>query len=63
MKEYLSSNIFEKTRQVLNVANSEKLSIRYKLPYSLTGNYNICVPQSFVMVKDLSQAMRHVHWK
>lgn len=42
--------------QVSKTTNSERLAIRYKLSNSSICN-NICIPQKFVMVKDLAQAI------
>lgn len=53
----IPSKYFEKNIQVLNIANSERLAIRYKLPNASICNSDICIPQTFVIVKDLAHAV------
>lgn len=47
----------EKSIQVLNSVNSERLIIRYKLSKASICNNYIYIPQTFIMVKDLAKAV------
>lgn len=42
---------------MLNTASKERLPIIYKLPNTSISKNKICILQSFVMVKDLAQAI------
>lgn len=57
----IPSKYFEKNIQVLNIANSERLAIRYKLPNASICNSDICIPQTFVIVKDLFRTDKTDH--
>ncbi|GAV63111.1 LOW QUALITY PROTEIN: hypothetical protein CFOL_v3_06632, partial [Cephalotus follicularis] len=44
---------FEKTKQKLSIANGENLSVKFKIPDVHICNDDICIKQTFILVKDL----------
>ena len=46
---------FQKTTQSLTSASGNSLQIRYKIPEAYICNQDLCLPTSFVLVKNLAQ--------
>ena len=49
------TQLFEKTRQTLFGANGKRLAIKYKLSNAHICNQDICIKQTFILVKDLKE--------
>ena len=53
----IPTKYFQKTTQSLTSASGNSLYIRYKLPKVLICNQGLCLPTSFVLIKNMSQAI------
>ncbi|GAV91229.1 hypothetical protein CFOL_v3_34628 [Cephalotus follicularis] len=49
----IPTKYFEKTKQKLSTANGENLRVKFKIVDVHICNENICIKQSFILVKDL----------
>ncbi|GAV80671.1 hypothetical protein CFOL_v3_24131 [Cephalotus follicularis] len=52
-EELIPKKFFEKTKQKLSITNGENLSARFKIIYVHICNDDICIKQTFILVKDL----------
>ena len=53
----IPTKYFHKTTQSLTSASCNSLYIQYKLPIVLICNQGLCLPTSFVLIKNMSQAL------
>ena len=51
----ISIKFYEKTEQTLFGANGKRLVIRYKLSNAHICNQDICIKQTFILIKDLKE--------
>ncbi|GAV65422.1 Peptidase_A3 domain-containing protein, partial [Cephalotus follicularis] len=49
----IPTKFFEKTKQRLSTANGENLSVKFKISDVHICNDDICIKQTFILVKDL----------
>ncbi|GAV68734.1 LOW QUALITY PROTEIN: hypothetical protein CFOL_v3_12237, partial [Cephalotus follicularis] len=49
----IPTKFFEKTKQRLSTVNGENLRVKFKIPYVHICNDDICIKQTFILVKDL----------
>ncbi|GAV75139.1 LOW QUALITY PROTEIN: hypothetical protein CFOL_v3_18618, partial [Cephalotus follicularis] len=49
----IPTKFFEKTKQRLSTVNGENLSVRFEIPVIHICNDDICIKQTFILVKDL----------
>ena len=54
-EELVPTQYFEKTTQTLSNASGRNMKIKYKLNKVQIYNKRICIPTTFLLVKDLSE--------